>query len=157
MSCIIDLQIATSHANVPSAAHFEQWLNAALPDTLPQVELTIRLVDKAEGAYLNETYRRKTGPTNILSFPFKNDEDEELPVFLLGDLVICVPVMIEEAEELGKPLLFHWAHLVVHGTLHLLGYDHLHEQEAIAMENLECAILQALGYPNPYGDRELYE
>lgn len=153
MSCIIDLQIATGLSTaIPGVAQFELWVNAALPEAMAQVELTIRLVDKAEGAYLNETYRHKSGPTNILSFPFEYDDDV-LAVPLLGDLVICVPVMKEEADELGKSLDFHWAHLVVHGVLHLSGFDHIEEQEAIAMENLESEILQTLGYFNPYGDR----
>ena len=153
MKVIVDLQVATEQANVPSLAQFEQWVSAALPDTLPQVELTIRLVDTAEGTYLNETYRHKIGPTNILSFPFEYEEDDGLPIPLLGDLVICVPVMVAEAKAQDKSLEFHWAHLVIHGTLHLLGYDHIQEQEAVVMEDLECSILQTLGYPNPYGDR----
>lgn len=152
MNGIIDLQIATEQDHIPTLAQFEQWVNAALPDTLSPVELTIRLVDTAEGTYLNETYRQKIGPTNILSFPFENEGDE-LPIPLLGDLVICVPVMLAEAKELGKSVEFHWAHLVVHGILHLLGYDHMQEQEAMLMEGLEYSILQRLGYPNPYGDR----
>lgn len=152
MSSIIDLQLATEQAYpIPPMSQFEQWVNAALPKDYPQVELTIRLVEKAESAYLNQTYRKRSGPTNILSFPFR--DDAPLPVPLLGDLIVCVPLMIEEAAKQNKPLEFHWAHLIIHGTLHLLGYDHIEENEAIAMEALECDILHSLGFSDPYGDR----
>ena len=105
-------------------------------------------MDEDEGAELNEAYRRKQGPTNVLSFPFEAPPGVELS--LLGDIVVCAPVVAREAGEQGKILESHWAHMVVHGCLHLLGYDHMEPVEAEAMEALETEILGGLGYPNPY-------
>jgi len=110
----------------------------------------VRLVDIAEMKTLNETYRDKAGPTNVLSFPSDLPDDLQLP--LLGDIVICAPVVRAEAAEQGKNLTAHWAHMTIHGTLHLLGYDHIAEEEAAAMEALESAILKRLDYPCPYRD-----
>jgi len=108
----------------------------------------VRLVDAPEMASLNKTYRGKDGPTNVLSFPADLPPDLDLP--LLGDIVICAPVVAAEAREQHKSPDAHWAHMAVHGTLHLLGYDHLDENEAITMEALESAILADLHYPCPY-------
>lgn len=153
MKLIIDLQLAAAFSEIPTLAQFECWVTAALADRLQSAELTLRIVDEQESAHLNQQYRNKTGPTNILSFPFtQGDDGLEIP--LLGDLVICAPLVAAEAKEQGKPAENHWAHLTVHGILHLLGYDHVEDDEAIVMENLETAILQELGYPDPYGDRE---
>jgi probable rRNA maturation factor len=145
----LDLQVALPVADLPRPEHFLAWAEAALLPENRGAELVIRLVDEAESAELNETYRGKTGPTNVLSFPFDMPpEVEELQ--LLGDLVICVPVVRREAAEQGKAESAHWAHLVVHGTLHLQGYDHQAEAEAEEMEGLERQILARLGYPDPY-------
>jgi len=116
------------------------------------VELTIRLVDEDEGTSLNQTYRGNTGPTNILSFPFENLEDipDEFNIPLLGDIVICVPVVKQEAQTQNKKEINHWAHLTVHGTLHLLGYNHINDEDAQTMENLETTILSSLGFSDPY-------
>ncbi len=113
--------------------------------------MTIRLVDKPESTSLNEQYRQRKGPTNILSFP--HDILDELEIPLLGDLVVCAPLVEEEAKEQKKLPEAHWAHLVIHGTLHLQGYDHQTEPEALQMEQKEIMLLTQLGYPNPY----LYE
>lgn len=113
-------------------------------------EVTIRIVDEAEMTELNETYRHKSGPTNVLSFPF--DAPIELEVKLLGDIVICASVVNKEAKAQGKSSDAHWAHMVVHGILHLQGYDHIEDDEAEVMEALEINLLQQLGYTNPYID-----
>ncbi len=144
----LDLQIATDATNLPSEAQFRQWVEKALEGRRDEAELTIRIVDDAESAELNETYRGKQGPTNVLSFPFEAPPGVPLP--LLGDIVICAPKVAREALEQDKPLESHWAHLTVHGCLHLLGYDHIEPEEAEAMEALETELLAALGYANPY-------
>lgn len=146
---IIDLQIACQHTdNLPTETQIQQWANAAIrPQTL-EPEITIRIVDEAESHDLNLTYRGKDKPTNVLSFPFECPDEVELP--LLGDLVICRQVVEREATEQGKPLEAHWAHMVVHGCLHLLGYDHIEDDEAEEMESLETKIMISLGFADPY-------
>lgn len=147
MTVVVDFQCA-SEGNTPEAEQFQRWAEAALADLDEDCELSIRLVDEAESAELNSQYRGKTGPTNVLSFPFESPI--ELEPRLLGDLVICVPVVTNEAETQDKPLDAHWAHMVVHGCLHLLGYDHIEDDEAEQMEALEIKILQTLEIANPY-------
>jgi len=110
----------------------------------------IRLVDETEGARLNADYRGKNYPTNVLSFPF--EVPPGIPNTHLGDLVICAPVVVGEAVAQGISVEAHWAHLTVHGVLHLLGYDHLEDDEAERMEAEEIRILETLGFPNPYQD-----
>lgn len=150
----IDLQIACENIeNLPSEQQFYTWVHKALAveaktDDFPESEITIRIVDEAESHELNLTYRGKDKPTNVLSFPFEVPEGIEMP--LLGDLIICRQVMEKEAEEQQKPLESHWAHLAIHGTLHLLGYDHIEDEDAEEMESLETEIMQALGYEDPY-------
>ncbi|MGH8355450.1 MAG: rRNA maturation RNase YbeY [Pseudomonas sp.] len=148
----LDLQIASS-AEVPSAAEFHHWCELALRQRSADSELTIRLVDEPEGRELNRTYRHKDYATNVLSFPAEVP-DGLLDIPLLGDLVICVPVLAREAAEQGKALDAHWAHLVIHGCLHLLGYDHIEEAEAVEMETLEQELLAELGHPDPYAGDE---
>lgn len=146
---IIDLQIATENTeNLPTEAQIQEWANRAVQPELSDVEMTVRIVDEAESQDLNFTYRGKDKPTNVLSFPFECPDEVELG--LLGDLVICRQVVEKEAEEQGKPLMAHWAHMVVHGSLHLLGYDHIEDDEAEEMENLETEIMQSLGFEDPY-------
>lgn len=147
MSIELCLQNASSAHGVPKKSEFEHWLRLVLKD-MPDAVLTIRLVDEAESAALNQQYRRKTGATNVLSFPAELPEEVELP--LLGDLVICAPLVKIEATAQKKLLVAHWAHLVIHGTLHLLGYDHLEEGEALRMESLETELLGSLGFADPY-------
>lgn len=149
----LDLQIAhsadASALDVPSHQQCSSWIAAVLAEHgIEQAELTIRTVDSSESQMLNATYRGKDKPTNVLSFPFESDIP--LPVPLLGDLVICVPVMTQEAQEQGKSLDEHWAHLIVHGTLHLLGYDHIEDNEATEMERLEIKILSLFHIADPY-------
>ena len=151
MSIILDLQNACEGA-VPSEASFQKWLDAALGKLDEEMELSIRLVDAAESATLNETYRDKTGPTNVLSFPF--DAPVELSPRLLGDLVMCAPVVRAEAGAQSKQESDHWAHMTIHGSLHLLGYDHIIEVEAEAMEALEVNILKTLDIADPYEEQQ---
>ena len=153
MSVTLDLQLACENAEgMPQAADFQRWLDAAILPFQEEAEVTIRLVDEAESNQLNLTYRGKDKPTNVLSFPFECPPGIELP--LLGDLVICRQVVESEATEQGKPLMAHWAHMVVHGSLHLLGYDHIEDGEAEEMEALEIEFMAALGFANPYQDDE---
>ncbi|MDS4040185.1 MAG: rRNA maturation RNase YbeY [Candidatus Competibacter sp.] len=151
MTLELDLQIALDMPGLPADPEFRRWAEAALAgaDCRRDAELTIRIVNEAESTALNDTYRHKQGPTNVLSFPFENPPGVESS--LLGDVVICAPVVLREAVVQGKSPEAHWAHLVAHGVLHLLGYDH-DEAQAEAMESLEIRILAGLGYPDPYGD-----
>ena len=149
----LDLQLASEAAGLPGAAQLRQWCELALRQRTADSELTIRLVDEAEGRELNHTWRHKDYATNVLSFPAEIP-DGILDIPLLGDLVICVPVVEREAAEQGKALDAHWAHLVIHGCLHLLGYDHIEDEEAEEMEALERTLLAELGHPDPYADDE---
>jgi probable rRNA maturation factor len=152
MSLTVDIQCASGEP-VPSEDDLRRWIAAALASrtTRDDTEISVRLVDIPEMAGLNRAYRGKPGPTNVLSFPA--DLPAELALPLLGDIVICAPVVREEAQSQHKALAAHWAHMAVHGTLHLLGYDHIEERDALAMEALESAILADLSYPCPYQSR----
>ncbi len=146
---ILDLQIASERSEgLPAESDFQHWLEAVLPQFQEESEVTIRIVDEAESHELNMTYRGKDKSTNVLSFPFEAPPGMELP--LLGDLVICRQVVEQEAREQNKALNAHWAHMVVHGSLHLLGYDHIVDEEAEEMEAIEIEIMQSLGHPDPY-------
>ena len=147
MRAKIDLQNDESLTNLPVQQDFETWVNAALVQKFDNLEQTIRLVGEAESRALNSQYRAKNMPTNVLSFTVENDY---LDYECLGDLVICAPVVEQEARQQGKPLPAHWAHMVIHGMLHLQGYDHQNTTEADEMEALEAKILSTLGYTNPY-------
>ena len=161
MNLFIDLQLACeNNDNLPTEEQFSHWVNQALTmqaqtADYSETEMTIRIVDEAESHELNLTYRGKDKPTNVLSFPFEVPDGIELP--LLGDLVICRQVVEKEVIEQQKPLDAHWAHLAIHGTLHLLGYDHLTDEEAEEMESLETQIMQSLGYEDPYLSEKLPE
>lgn len=146
----LDVQYASEAPSLPSEADLERWALAALQTERAFVELTIRIVDEAESQALNREYRRRDRPTNVLSFPFEAPPGAVSD--LLGDLVICAPVVAREASEQGKPLAAHWAHMVVHGVMHLLGYDHERDEEAEHMEALESDRLAALGIADPYAD-----
>ena len=146
---IIDLQIACEQeTGLPTAEQIEQWATAAVQPQSDEVEMTVRIVDEAESHELNLNYRGKDRPTNVLSFPFECPDEVELP--LLGDLVICRQVVEREAQEQDKPVMAHWAHMIVHGSLHLLGYDHIEDDEAEEMESLETQIMTGLGFADPY-------
>jgi probable rRNA maturation factor len=147
MALYAEIQMATSAADVPDPVEFERWAGAAC-SAVQDVSVVIRVVDAAESAELNSAYRHKQGPTNVLSFPFEAPPGIEEPH--LGDLVICAPVVAREAAEQGKAPEAHWAHMVVHGMLHLQGYDHIEEADAERMEALETRILKELGYGEPY-------
>ena len=150
---VITVQNGSRVAGVPAAAELERWARSALGADA-RGELTVRVVDEGESAQMNARYRGKRGPTNVLSFPADVPAaavaaagGEALP---FGDLVICAGVVAREAREQGKPLAAHWAHMVVHGTLHLQGYDHETVQDASTMEARERALLARLGFPDPY-------
>ncbi|MFT5721512.1 MAG: putative rRNA maturation factor [Motiliproteus sp.] len=148
MSINLDLQLASDAELIPSLAAFQHWAEHALQDHLETTELCIRVVDEAESQQLNHDYRGIDKPTNVLSFPFEAPPEIELN--LLGDLAICAPLVARQAEEQGKILEHHWAHLVTHGILHLLGYDHIDDEDAQTMEALETRLLAGLNIADPY-------
>ena len=152
MTCEVDVQIACDSDGLPGKEQLRAWARAAVGTLRDDAELTIRIVDEAEIEHLNSTYRRKPGSTNVLSFPFDAPADVEIP--LLGDVVICAPVVRREACEQSKSVNAHWAHMVVHGTLHLLGFDHEKKRQAQEMEAMETRILAELGFDNPYESRD---
>ena len=143
----LELQVATEASGLPACEAFERWAGAALEDEHRR-ELVIRVVDEEESRRLNRDYRGKDRPTNVLSFPF--EAPPGVPSEHLGDLVICAPVVAREAREQGKLLEHHWAHMVVHGVLHLRGFDHLAPSEAEEMEARERRILSSFDIPDPY-------
>lgn len=148
----IDLQIESDHTGLPGPGLFEKWVRVSMLSDFSQLEQTIRIVDESESRQLNQTYRHKNNPTNVLSFPAECSD--YLDYKYLGDLVICSPVVKKEAIEQNKSLFDHWAHMVVHGMLHLQGYDHLTESDAEKMEAVEIDILAKLGHTNPYRNIE---
>ena len=152
MTVRIDVQVGGTRSGLPGVAKLRHWARSALAGRKRDAEVAIRIVDAAESQALNRRYRGKDKPTNVLAFPAELPPELELP--LLGDLVICRDVVEAEAAEQAKPLDAHWAHMVIHGTLHLVGYDHETADEAAAMEALEAEILAELGWPNPYMERE---
>ena len=155
MKLDVEVQVALEMAGLPTVAEFRRWVDAALAGAgyTQDAEVVIRIVNEAESASLNRTYRHKAGATNVLSFPF--EAPVGVGVDLLGDIVICAPVVVREAVEQHKLLPAHWAHLLVHGVLHLLGHEHQDAAQAGAMEQLEIRILAGLGYSDPYGEMAL--
>lgn len=153
MEVYVDLQLASDNQeNLPDLAQLEKWIRLTV-DTASisireEVELTVRIVSNEESQQLNYQYRDKNKSTNVLSFPFQNPPGVTLP--LLGDLVICKEVVEKESTEQQKELLAHWAHMLIHGTLHLLGYDHIDEDEAVTMESIETKIMLKLDLSDPY-------
>jgi probable rRNA maturation factor len=145
----VAVQKATGDAGVPSAVRLKRWALAAL-GSRARGELTLRVVDDAESAALNSRYRGKKGPTNVLSFRAEVPAGRSAELLPIGDVVICANVVAREAREQGKALSAHWAHVVVHGTLHLRGYDHENARDAAAMEARERSLLADLGFPDPY-------
>jgi probable rRNA maturation factor len=144
----IDIDVACDAGLVPAEENLRRWISAALPARERDFEVSVRLVEEEEIRTLNSTYRHKDYATNVLSFPA--DLPDELALPLLGDIVVCAQVVKREANEQGKTVDAHWAHMLVHGTLHLLGYDHIEEEEALEMEALETTIITGLGFDPPY-------
>jgi len=148
----IDLQNDSELKGIPDIGLFQQWVAASLQSDVENLEQTIRIVDEQESQSLNKTYRGKDKPTNVLSFP--SEDSDYLDYQCLGDLVVCASVVAQEARQQGKSADAHWAHMVVHGMLHLQGYDHLNDADATKMEMLEIEILATLGHTNPYQTTE---
>ena len=150
----VDVQVACDDPDIPGRTEIESWVGAAVAaaetDATGTAEVSVRIVDAAEIQALNASYRQQDKPTNVLSFPADTTAQPAGEPVLLGDVVVCAPVVRAEALEQGKVLANHWAHMLVHGTLHLLGYDHHADTEAARMEGLEAAILEAHGIANPY-------
>jgi probable rRNA maturation factor len=162
---IIDLQIASENKQLPTLAQLEQWAQLALQTPDSDAEITIRMVDDAESHELNLQYRGQDKPTNVLSFPFEQPDfnDPELAAEMaaelgdsgyLGDLVVNAQLVAQEAVQQHKTVADHWAHLIIHGTLHLQGFDHIEDNEAEAMEALEGQLLATLNIVNPYVAKE---
>ena len=147
-SITIDLQNVSNSLSVPDIQLITDWVNSALTADYGVLEQTIRIVDEIESQQLNKAYRAQDKPTNVLSFP--SDDSSYLDYVHLGDLVICAPIVDQESQQQKKPLLAHWAHMVVHGMLHLQGFDHIEDEDALKMEALEIEILAELGHTNPY-------
>ncbi|GAA4875748.1 rRNA maturation RNase YbeY [Ferrimonas pelagia] len=147
----LDLQIAVDDNRLPTDEQFQLWIDTALSGRDADSELTIRVCDSAESQQLNRDYRGKDKPTNVLSFPFEAPPGIELP--LLGDLVVCAEVVAREAEEQNKAPMDHWAHMVIHGCLHLIGFDHIEDNDAEQMETFERELLSKLGIADPYQER----
>lgn len=145
---MVEVQMASQSKDLPSEPELLGWCEPLQSLCDQDMEMVLRVVDLEEMIALNETYRAKSGPTNVLSFPFETMPGVELP--LLGDVVICAPVVAQEALEQGKSNRDHWAHLVIHGGLHLLGYDHEVSEQAEEMESLEVHLLSQLGIADPY-------
>jgi probable rRNA maturation factor len=150
----VSVGYALPRAGLPAAVSFRKWVAAALDSRIREADLAIRIVGAKEGRALNRHYRGKDHATNVLSFPADIADGVKLPrgvkLPLLGDLVLCAPVVAREAREQKKPLSAHYAHLTVHGALHLLGWDHQDAREAECMEQLEREILAGLGIDDPY-------
>ena len=159
----LEIQNPCGFETIPDPAECQRWIDAALQEKNLNQELSIviRFVDEEEGYELNHSYRNKNSATNVLSFPFEApdfisdevsqnlNEIEKEPLHL-GDLVLCEPVVLKEALVQNKTKQEHWAHLIIHGTLHLQGYDHLNDEDASVMESIEIRILENLGFQNPY-------
>jgi probable rRNA maturation factor len=155
----IHIQIDVDKSLTPKRSLLRKWAMLALNKKIESAEITIRIAGKDEMTELNSTYRFKDGPTNVLSFPFNLPADIDITIPILGDIVICAEVVNREAQEQHKSQESHWAHMVVHGVFHLLGYDHESDKEAEVMESLEIEIMQSLGFKNPYetGENQIYD
>ena len=147
MAVNLDVEYEVEDGYLPSPDDLQVWADLALQKEIT-AQLSIRIVNEAESQALNKQYRGKDKPTNVLSFPL--DMPEDIGIYMLGDLVICAPVVESEALEQHKAIKEHWAHMVIHGMLHLQGYDHIENNEAEEMEGLEIQLLEQLGYSNPY-------
>ena len=148
---MLDLHINTKVKCLPNLKQFQRWVNLVLAHEQVNSRVTLYIVDKAESQHFNRHYRGNNKSTNVLAFR-PAETIVKLAPFLLGDLILCAPLIQQEASKQGKQPLAHWAHLVIHGTLHLLAYDHVQTEAAIAMEALECQLLAKLGIANPYAE-----
>ena len=150
MSYYIDLQHACSDELPISDILLRKWIKLALSPYRNSAEVTLRFVDEDEMINLNYTYRNLNKTTNVLAFPASYPKDIKLKYPLLGDIIICPTVLLQESKELDLPLVSHWAHIVIHGVLHLLGYDHIKEDDQHIMQEIEIKLLESLGFNNPY-------
>ena len=150
MSYHIDIQHASADTIPVTDEVLAHWATLPLSKQNDSAELTLRLVDSEEITALNHLYRKKNKATNVLAFPADHPENVELEYPLLGDVIICPAVLKQESETLNKPLTAHWAHIVIHGVLHLLGYDHIKEDDAMIMQTIETQLLASLGIDDPY-------
>ncbi len=150
MTIELDIQNACKAPLPVSEQQLSEWVDATLQAHKPKAALTIRFVEPDEITHLNHTYRKKNKPTNVLAFPSNLPEDVILPCPLLGDVVVCPAVLETESEQLSTPLVSHWAHIIIHGVLHLLGYDHIDPKDAAQMEAREIELLAKFGFNNPY-------
>lgn len=150
MTHYIDLQIAYNGELPAAEEQLKSWALAALRTKQKPCELTLRFVSSDEIQELNKIYRQKDKPTNVLAFPSELPEIIELEYQLLGDVIICPAILRKESEEQEKPLDAHWAHIIIHGVLHLLGYDHITDADAKIMQEQEILLLAEFGYPDPY-------
>jgi probable rRNA maturation factor len=144
----LEIQRVYHCSNIPDDSQIKAWAALALLESNQDSEILIRIVDENESAALNQQYRQKTCPTNVLSFPFDAPENPEIN--LLGDLVVCAPVIEKEARQQGKSANDHWAHIILHGILHLQGFDHIDKNDAVVMEALEIKLLKTININNPY-------
>jgi probable rRNA maturation factor len=150
MNTDLEVQYAVDPQDLPTQSDILTWVECVLSPYPKSYSMCIRIVDAQESQQLNAEYRDKDKPTNVLSFEFEMPEFVEQPVEILGDLVVCAPVVAQEAIEQNKKLFDHWAHMIIHGTLHLLGFDHIKESEALEMEQLERDLLAKLHINDPY-------
>lgn len=151
----IDVQVACDDPLPVCEDDIRHWAEIALAHQTDAGELTIRLASPEEIRLLNNTYRKNDKPTNVLAFPANLPKEIQLDIPLLGDVIICPAVLEEESKQLNKPLSDHWAHIVIHGVLHLLGYDHIKDEDAQIMQPLEAALLAKLGIEDPYINEEI--
>lgn len=146
---VTDVQNVSGDRNVPKTALIQAWAAAAYGKVAnTEAEVTVRVVGEEDGRQLNMQYRNKPVATNVLSFPF--EDPPNIKTQILGDIVLCAPVITREALDQSKPLAAHWAHMIVHGVLHLCGYRHDVENDADLMEQLEAQIIEQIGFTNPY-------
>ncbi len=153
---LVDVQRISQSRSLPSDAQLQCWVETALLDYPKDAEILIRIVEMDEMSRLNHQYRNKQGATNILSFPLDLPKEVE-GIDLLGDLVVCAAVLKREAQQQQKLLHSHWAHIIIHGVLHLLGYDHINQFDAQKMEDKEIVLLQKLQITSPYQEKEVNE
>lgn len=153
----VDLQIVPKCPDIPNRFLIQRWVNETLKKYLANAEVCIRVVDTGEIQQLNAQYRKQNKPTNVLSFPCVLPDAVALDKSFIGDIIICAEVIAQQAQAQNKTVESHWAHMVIHGLLHLMGLDHQTEAEAVLMESKEIEILHDLGYPNPYLDEVIYE